>query len=85
MWEWPLEHLSTQSSTVCVCMLTYVGPGLGVGAESSWTLGGSMWRMGVGFNCKRHGLAECLANCLLWLCLEAEPRELRLELAAVLG
>lgn len=85
MWEWPLEHLSTQSSTVCVCMLTYVGPGLGVGAESSWTLEGSMWRMGGRFQLQEKWLGECLANCLLWLRLEAEPRELRSELAAVLG
>lgn len=84
MWEWPLEHLSTQPSTVCVCMHTYVGPGLGVGYESCLDPRGLRVE-NRGFQLQEKWLRECLANCLLWLRLEAEPRELRLELAAVLA
>ena len=84
MWEWPLEHLYTQPSTVCVCMHTYVGPGPGVGYESCLDPRGLHVENG-GFQLQEKWLGECLANCLLWLHLEAEPRELRLELAVVLG
>ena len=69
---------------LCVCMDTYVGQGPGVGYESCLDPRGLRVENG-GFQLQEKRLGECLANCLLWLRLEAEPRELKLELAAVLG